>query len=154
MLLLATLAFRKRLLNALGAVVLTSLLRAVGAPTTPLWVEKVSEAADGTETRVRALAGPWKAFLGGIVTGMLAGVKLPKDVGLPPGVDAANLADNLPALIMMMPGKSLNLGGFRVPKELAAAASGFFAPLLKRFSTPKAPEAVTPANPFLKELGP
>ena len=94
------------------------------------------EAEDGTKTSRRALSAPAKALLASVtpllITEAMKAIKLklPTGGGMPPNIDMGNIAQALPQMIMAMPGKNINLGGFKLPKEVAAAlsslAGGFF----------------------------
>ena len=118
----ATFLARKRILRAMGRLLIKGLLDALGAPPERLWVEEVSKASDGTETRVRALSGPWRAYLGAIATAMFQEVvksfKLkPSGGGMPnlEGVDLSNLATALPAILPMLPKKYQGLVAIAAP---------------------------------------
>jgi hypothetical protein len=153
--LLATFAFRKRILAALGKLLLRGLLSHLGAPPGDLWVEEVSKAEDGSETRVRALSGPWKAYVAGVSTAvapfLIAALakniklKLPTGGGgsLPAGLDLSNLSEALPAILPMLPKRY---------QGIAALA----APFLSQFLGGAKPGAKgkETANPFLKDLQP
>ena len=127
--------------------------RALGALQTALLVKNVSKSEDGTERVVWAPTPVLEAFLSATVPVMVAvalkNVKLKLPAGLPPDLDMSKLSEALPQLIMAMPGRNLSLGGFKVPKEIAAALSSLIAPFLPKGGTK--PGGKETPNPFLKE---
>ncbi len=151
-LLIATVVFRKRILRALGRILLRGSIEFARGT---FLVEEVSEAEDGSKVARIGLSVQGKALVAALAPVLLAEslravkLKLPAGGVVPPNLDLGNLAENLPQLIMAMPGKNLNLGGFKVPKEVAAALSSLAGGFLGKGGTktkPKEEEQVVPGS--------
>ncbi len=147
-LLLATFLLRKRLLRALGRLLLHGAIEFVQGT---FLVQGVSKAEDGTETPTVALSARGKAIVAALVPVLLAEAvrhikfKAPGPGGLPfaipEGTDLASLA---PAFLQMLPKKYQGIAGLALP---------FLGQFLGQTPGAPAPGKAAP-NPFLKELKP
>lgn len=130
-----------------------SLPRALETLQSAFFTSEVTKDEDGTErvllrpnSRLEALAG---AVAPVFIAAALKSIKLkPGSAGLPPGIDLSNLAQSLPQLILAMPGKNLNLGGLKIPKEIVAA----FAPMLQGFFGGVGGSKTKPSGPVPEEI--
>jgi hypothetical protein len=121
------------------------------------FVTKEVQAEDGTVVQIKGLSKPATDLLAAglpiLLKWLMAHIKLPEGLakGLPAGFDTASLAEKLPQLIMMAPGKSINIAGFKIPKELAAAGSSLLSGFLGRGKEEKKPRPGGP-NPVADKI--
>lgn len=129
--LIPVLVYRKRLIAYIAAQIGPYIVTAVLG-----WafVTKEQKGEDGTVVQIKALSEPARGLLAASVPLLIAEVvknvklKLPTGGGaLPAGIDLSNLSESLPAILNMVPGANLNIGGFKVPKPIIA----LLAPLLQ-----------------------
>ena len=124
-LLLATLAFRKRLLDALGKMLIAG---AVAWVQGSLFVRTIKDTGEGPPVEIWALSGHGRAIVAAVTPALVAelikSIKLKPGATptLPAGLDLANLSEALPAL----------LGSGLLPKKYAGLIA-LAAPFLQGF---------------------
>ncbi len=153
-LLVATFAFRKRILKALGRLLLHGAIQYVhGAFLT----EEVSEAEDGTRVRKIGLSVQGKAILGAVAPALFAELMKNVKIALPkfaPINPATGQLDFMaPILAKAADGKKINLNDF-LPLLIEKGL-----PMIQGFlggmgNAAKPPGTKTEPNPFIKELQP
>ena len=151
-LLFLTIIYRKRILAALGRLLLRGSIEFVQAW---MWDEVVSEGEDGVKVKQRALSGPARAQLEAIapvlLQATLKSIKLKAPMNLPLNPATGQLDFMAPVLMKIASGKKIGVEDF-LPMIVEKAA-----PLLESFIgglSGKKKEVEASRNPFLpKELG-
>ena len=117
-LLIATFAFRKRILAAFGRLLLNGAIEFVRGT---FLVEEVTEGPDGTEVARIGLSVRGRAIVGALVPVLIAevakSIKL-KPGGLPSlpqGIDLSNLSEALPAILPMLPKRYQGIAALLAP---------------------------------------
>ena len=117
-LLVATFAFRKRILAALGRLLLNGAIEFVRGT---FLVEEVTEGPDGSKVAKIGLSVRGRAIVGALVPVLIAevakSIKLkPGGVSsLPPGIDLSNLSEALPAILPMLPKRYQGIAALAAP---------------------------------------
>src|SRR3989337_2796373 len=117
-LLIATLAFRKRILAAFGRLLLNGAIEFVRGT---FLVEEITQGPDGTEVAKIGLSVRGRAIVGALVPVLIAevakSIKL-KPGGLPSlpsGIELSNLSEALPAILPMLPKRYQGIAALLAP---------------------------------------